>query len=130
MIKRFSLLAGALLVLSGVAAAEPVTVPGFEVKTFLNGRTANCVKTKDNSTCDTYFAEDGSVKRYTFDDQKLRKGKWWVDDKGLLNVQWTGKKRPLKFSVVDPGTGSWELRKKKKLKALITGATPGDHIKN
>ena len=117
-----------VLALSATAVAGTTPVNGYELKTFLNGKTAKCIKTSDNSTCDTYFADDGSIKRYTPSDGKTRQGKWWVDADGMLNVQWTGKKKPLKFSVVDTGEGHWQLLRRGKIKSLITGAQPGDHI--
>jgi len=118
-----------MLGFGAAAVAEPTRVSGYEVDLFLNGKTAKCIKTRDNSTCDTYFAKDGSVKRFTPADGKIKTGTWSVDQDELLNVQWTGKKRAMKFVVMDTGEGAWQLLKGGKLKALIKGAQPGDQIK-
>jgi len=123
-----TLLAVMLLAMSNLAVAESATVSAYEIKLFINGKTANCVKTKDNSTCDTYFAEDGSLKRFTPADGKTKTGDWWVDEEGKLNVRWTGRKKSMRFDVIDPGDGTWQLIKGKKLKSVITGVRPGDHV--
>lgn len=128
MIKTTTSLLALSLLFGGVAIADE-KVSGYEISTFLTGKTASCVKTHDNSTCDTYFAQDGAIKRFTPDNGKTRTGKWWVDDKDMLHVQWTGKKKSLAFDVMDPRDGTWKLLKRGKLKSLITGATPGDQIK-
>jgi len=128
---RTNYLAGALCALAlawGSALAEPVPVDAYEIKLFLSGRTADCVKYSDDSTCDTYFAKDGSLKRYTHDDERLRLGTWWVDEEERLCVQWAGKKKPLRFNVFDTGEGTWQLVKNDSLKAIIRGAEPGDRL--
>jgi len=129
MTRMTTALLAVLLALTTVAVAEPTQVSGYEVKLFLNGKTANCIKTKDNSTCDTYFAEDGSLKRFTPDDGKTKTGTWWVDEEGLLNVQWTGRSRSMRFNVMDPRDGTWQLVKGGKLMSLISGVRPGDQLK-
>lgn len=118
----------ALAMFAGSAMAEPVPVGAYEIKLFLSGRTADCVKSSDGSTCDTYFAADGSVKRFTYDDRKLRLGKWWVDEQDRLCVQWQGKKKPLRFNVMDTGEGTWQLVKGGRVRADILAAGPGDTL--
>ena len=118
----------ALAMLAGSAVAEPAPVGAYEIKLFLTGRTADCVKSSDDSTCDTYFGADGSVKRFTYEDRKLRLGKWWVDEEDHLCVQWEGKDKPLRFDVVDTGEGTWKLVKGGRVKADILGAQPGDTL--
>ena len=118
----------ALAMLAGSVVAEPTPVDAYEIKLFLNGRTADCVKSSDGSTCDTYFATDGAVKRFTYEDRKLRLGKWWVDEEDRLCVQWQGKDKPLRFDVMDTGEGPWQLVTGGRVRADILGAAPGDTL--
>ena len=128
--KSISLLLSLVLTLgmSASVLADDAQVSGHEITSFLSGKTANCIKTSDESTCDTFFGKDGTIKRFTPDNGKTKTGKWWVDADGMLNVQFTGKKKPLVFKVVDPRDGTWKLLKGGSLKSLITGATPGDKL--
>lgn len=126
---RTILITGLLLgLLNGGALAERTPVGAFEIKLFFNGRTADCIKTKDDSTCDTYFGEDGRVQRYTHDDGKLREGRWWIDDQEQLVVQWDGRKRELHFQIFDRGDGTWELVKRGKVVSIVAGSQPGNTL--
>lgn len=127
--KRFLLTAVLVLAMGAPAfAADAEVVSGYEVKLFFNGRTADCIKTKDDSTCATFFAKDGEVKRITHNDGKQRVGKWWVSDEGNLCVHWNGKKKPLCFVIKDPRDGTFQLVRKGKLKSIVTGAQPGNSL--
>lgn len=128
---RISLALLPILLLAAVATtatAEPVKVSAYEIELYFKGRTADCIKTKDDSTCDTYFDEDGSVQRYTHANGKRRSGKWWVTDDDKLAVQWKGRTKPLLFSIVDTGDGSWQLIRRGKLKSVVVGVQPGNTL--
>ena len=117
-----------LLMLVSIASAEGTRVNGYEITLFFEGRTADCIKTKDNSTCATYFGEDGSVERYTYAAGQWRSGKWWIDAEERLVVQWEGRTKGLHFDVFDRGDGSWELVKGGKTVSVVAGVQPGNTL--
>ena len=112
----------------GAASDEPVAMLGHDISALMSGKTTKCVKTKDNSTCSTYFAEDGVVKRILDTDGKRRSGQWSIDGDSHLLIQWDGKKKPLVFVVMDMRDGTYNLVKKGKLKSTIIGFSNGNSL--
>ena len=92
------------------------------------GKTAQCIKSKDFSTCDTYMGEDGEVKRFTHKDSKLKTGTWDTNDKNQLCITWKGKKRAQCFIVIENSNGTHRLVKRNKTKSVIAGFTEGNTL--
>ena len=115
-----------LFVFSGIAVSDELN--SEEIRTLFAGKTAKCIKTKDFSTCDTYMGEDGSVKRLTFKDGKIRLGTWEANNKNQLCITWEGRKRALCFIVIENRNGTHRLVKRNKTKSVIAGFEDGDTI--
>jgi acetyl/propionyl-CoA carboxylase alpha subunit len=93
-----------------------------ELKTRFTDTTQHCRKEKDQSTCTTYFAADGSIKRRMHEDGKRRGGSWNVNqEKGQLCITWTGKKKALCFDAYMNKDGTMDMYKRgKHLSTVIT----------
>ena len=109
---------------TNIAYAEQLS--SQEITALFSGRTAECIKTKDNSTCDTFMSKQGDVKRHTHKDNKLRLGKWYADDNNQLCIQWQGKTKALCFTVNKNIDRTYNLDRKGKTKSTITGLSAGD----
>ncbi len=94
------------------------------IKAF-SGKTAECVKTKDKSTCSTYMSERGQVKRHMRQSGKQRTGKWHAAGHQLC-ILWSGKSKDLCFDIQKQGNGDLHLVRKGKVKSVITGFKNGD----
>jgi len=97
-----------------------------EITALFAGRTAECIKTKDNSTCDTFMNKQGDVKRHTHNDNKVRLGKWHADDSDQLCIHWQGKSKATCFTVMKNIDRTHNLNRKGKTKSIITGLSAGD----
>jgi len=84
--------------------------------------TQHCRKEKDKSTCTTFFAADGTIKRRMHEDGKRRDGNWEIKtDNDLLCITWTGKSKALCFEAFMNKDGSLEMYKKgKHVSTVIT----------
>ncbi|MGB0721840.1 MAG: hypothetical protein ACPGU7_05520 [Gammaproteobacteria bacterium] len=109
-------------------AAEPAAgtaLDGVELKELLVGKTADCVKEKDQSTCVNYFAPDGNFFQVR-DSGKRKTGRWFVDDSNRTCLLWDGKIKPLCFTVQETESGHYQFIKGGKLKSTITALTEGN----
>jgi len=124
-----SLLKFAFLLITFISFnAQASALNTADITQLFSGKTAGCVKSKDQSICLTYMSTDGKVKRLTHSDGKTRLGTWEaVKDK--LCIQWTGKSKAICFDVVKKNDNEYLLNKKGKTKSVITGFTDGDTIK-
>jgi len=93
-----------------------------ELKTRFSDSTQHCRKEKDKSTCTTFFAADGSIKRRMHADGKRRDGTWIVKtEENQLCITWTGKKKALCFDAYMNKDGTMDMYKKgKHLSTVIT----------
>lgn len=95
-------------------------------KRFTN-TTQHCRKEKDKSTCSTYFAPDGTIKRRMHADGKKRDGTWMVDkEKDLICITWKGKTKALCFSAYINKDGTVDMYKKGKLLSTVMTFFPGN----
>jgi len=120
-----------LSVLLSLAAApvfaadeEPLDRDG--VIELVSEQTVLCRKEKDQSLCSNYFSEDGVIKRLMHDDDARRDGVWFVDDQERLCILWTGKIKPLCFSVYPQADGSYHLIKKERHITTILSVEQGN----
>jgi len=113
---------------SNMAYAEQLSK--WEIILLFSGKTADCIKTKDKSTCVTFMGNNGEVTRLTHKDKKLRQGKWHADSDNHLCIKWQGKSKDLCFTVHSNEDGTYNLNKKGKTKSIISGFTTGDTTKN
>lgn len=116
-----SVILSPLLFLSGNSFAHG-QLNAEELKTRFTDTTQHCRKEKDKSTCTTYFAADGTIKRRMHKDGKRRDGNWEVKaDKNLLCITWTGKTKALCFEAFMNNDGTLDMYKKgKHLSTVIT----------
>lgn len=93
-----------------------------ELKTRFTDTTQHCRKEKDQSTCTTYFAADGTIKRRMHEDGKRRDGVWSVNaENNQLCITWTGKTKALCFEAYMNKDGTMDMYKKSKhLSTVIT----------
>lgn len=105
---------------STVLAGGSVELNGAQITALLSGKTTDCVKIKDGSTCATFFSKDGIVKRILDDDGARRDGKWYTDAQDLLCIHWDIKPKPLCLTVEDNGDNTYDLLKKGSHKSTIT----------
>ena len=93
-----------------------------ELKTRFSDTTQHCRKEKDQSTCTTYFAADGTIKRRMHEDGKRRDGSWEVKaEENLLCITWTGKTKALCFEAFMNKDGTMDMYKKgKHVSTVIT----------
>ncbi len=116
-----SLLVFPLLLISSNSFAHG-QLKADELKTRFTDTTQHCRKEKDQSTCTTFFAADGTIKRRMHKDGKRRGGNWEVkDDKDQLCITWTGKKKALCFEAFMNSDGTMDMYKKgKHLSTVVT----------
>lgn len=126
------MLTNILKVISVALVVFPMNVIGAEklnsteiIQAF-SGKTSQCIKEKDKSTCSTYLGERGLVKRHMHDSGKQRLGKWHAAGHQLC-ILWKGKSKELCFDIMKQDNGDLHLIKKGKLKSVVTGFKPGDH---
>ena len=117
-----------VIIFVGADNSAPALVTNDVIIERLSSKTAHCIKTKDNTDCDTYFAKNGDVERYTFNDKKFRYGKWWVDGVSKLNIQWANKDTPWVFDVIEQANGDWHLSWRGKVKGIIDGVKDGNTL--
>lgn len=117
-----------VLLFVGADSSAPTLVANDVIIERLSGKTAHCIKTKDNTDCDTYFAKNGDVERYTFNDKMFRYGAWWVDGVSKLNIQWANKDTPWVFDVIEQANGDWHLSWHGKVKGIIDGVKDGNTL--
>lgn len=93
-----------------------------ELEQRFSNTTQHCRKEKDQSTCTTYFAADGTIKRRMHADGKRRDGSWEVDlENNKLCITWTGKTRALCFSAYMNQDGTMDMYKNgKHLSTVMT----------
>ena len=108
-------------------AAEPggEKLNSTQIIEVFSGRTSLCIKEKDQSGCSTFMSERGRVKRFTYKDKKQKTGKWHAAGHQLC-ILWDGKTRELCFDIYETPKGEYQLFKKGKLKATVTGFEAGD----
>ncbi|MGB0713424.1 MAG: hypothetical protein ACPGUC_07675 [Gammaproteobacteria bacterium] len=109
-------------------AAEPAAdtaLDGVELKELLLGKTADCLKQKDQSTCVNYFSSDGKFFQVR-DSGKRKVGRWFIDDSDRACLLWDGKVKPLCFTVHETDGGHYQFLKGGKLKSTITGLVEGN----
>jgi len=98
-----------------------------ELKQRFTNTTQHCRKEKDQSTCTTFFAADGSIKRRMHADGKLRDGSWNIDEeKNLLCITWTGKTKALCFSAYMNKDGTMDMYKKGRHLSTVVTFFPGN----
>jgi len=112
----------------GGASDEPVAMLGHDIIALISDKTTKCVKTKDDSTCSTFFSRDGVVKRILDTNGKRRSGKWYIDEENHLCIRWDGKTKSLVFVVMDMRDSTYNLIKKGKLKSTIIGFSEGNSL--
>lgn len=98
-----------------------------ELQERFSDTTQHCRKEKDRSTCTTYFAADGSIKRRMHADGKRREGIWEIDpEKNRLCITWKGKSRALCFDVYANKDGTMDMYKKGKHISSVITFFPGN----
>ena len=117
-----------VFIFAGADSSAPALVANDVIIERLSGKTAHCIKTKDNTDCDTYFAKNGDVERYSFNDKTFRYGTWWVDGVSKLNIQWANKDTPWIFDVIEQANGDWHFSWHGKVKGIIDGVKDGNTL--
>lgn len=98
-----------------------------ELQERFNNTTQHCRKEKDQSTCTTYFAADGTIKRRLHADGKRREGSWNIDQENdRLCITWKGKSKALCFDVYANKDGTLDMHKKGKHKSTVITFFPGN----
>jgi len=117
----FSFLLSPLLFISTSSYAHG-QLNAEDLKTRFSDTTQHCRKEKDKSTCTTFFAADGTIKRRMHEDGKRRSGNWEVDSENdKLCITWTGKKKALCFKAYMNKDGTLEMYKRgKHVSTVIT----------
>jgi len=86
-----------------------------------------CRKEKDKSTCTTYFAEDGVIKRRLHNNNKRRVGEWETDiEHDQLCITWKGKTKALCFDVYQNKDGTVDMYKGGKHLSTVLNFMPGN----
>lgn len=86
-----------------------------------------CRKEKDQSTCTTYFSDNGTIKRRLHKDNKRRVGKWETNsESNQLCITWKGKTRALCFDVYENKDGTMDMYKKGKHLSTVLNFSPGN----
>jgi len=98
-----------------------------EITALFAGNTAACIKTKDDSKCETFMGAEGSVKRLTHSDGKTRLGTWHATDNQLC-ILWANKTKDLCFDIHKNADNSYNLDRKGKTKSVISGFVKGDTL--
>lgn len=106
---------------------QAAALSGDDITSLFSGKTASCIKSKDQSTCLTFMSSDGKVKRLTNADGKTRLGTWNVTNNQLC-ILWAKKKKDLCFDVVKQNDTEYLLNRKGKTKSIINGFSDGDTI--
>lgn len=115
-----------ILMASTAFAAGEAALDRDAVIELVSERSVLCRKEKDQSLCTNYFSEDGVVKRLMHDDGERRQGVWFVDDQDRLCILWTGKIKPLCFTVYPQADGSYNLIKREKHITTILSTEDGN----
>ena len=111
----------------GVAVAdEPVALERQDIIDLVSEKTVECRKEKDQSLCANWFSEGGVVKRIMLADGARKEGVWFVDDQDRLCILWTGKIKPLCFTLYEQADGSYHLIKRGKHITTLLGTEEGN----
>ena len=98
-----------------------------ELQQRFSDTTQHCRKEKDQSTCTTYFAADGTIKRRMHADGKRREGTWTIDrEHDRLCITWQGKTRVLCFDAYLNKDGTLDMHKKGKHLSTVLTFFPGN----
>jgi hypothetical protein len=98
-----------------------------ELKERFTNTTQHCRKEKDQSSCTTYFAADGTIKRRMHKDGARRAGTWTIDaEKDLLCITWKGKTKALCFDSYMNKDGTMDMYKGGKLLSTVVTFFPGN----
>ncbi len=99
-----------------------------EITALFTGNTANCIKTKDQTICETYMGADGNLKRLTHSNGKTRLGTWHATDNQLC-ILWANKTKDVCFDIHKNADNNYNLDRKGKTRSIITGVTAGNTLK-
>lgn len=119
-----ALVLGLSLGVSSAWSGEPLDRDAL--KELVYGKTANCLKEKDQSICNTFFAEDGRVAQIRPAQNKRKDGRWFLDDADRLCILWDGKIKPLCFTVSEDENGHFPMVKNGKNLSTITDIAEGN----
>lgn len=108
---RAALLAMPFL-LTGQLSLAGETLDADEIEFLLSDKSTTCLKEKNKSTCTTYFAPQGIIKRRMHDTDARKEGRWFIDDSDRLCILWTGKIKPLCFIVTRNADNTYAMTKK------------------
>ncbi|MFM1891132.1 MAG: hypothetical protein RLZ44_209 [Pseudomonadota bacterium] len=120
-----TLLLTTLLCTAPAAWGEQV-LTADEIEFLISDKTTACLKEKDQSTCTTYFAPDGIIKRRMHDDDARKNGRWFIDDTDRLCILWDGKIKPLCLIITRNEDGTYALTKKEKHVSSILELSDGN----
>lgn len=127
-----ALTAAALALLATSVLAEPAELPDPDaldresVIDLVFGKTAECRKEKDQSLCANYFSDEGRIVQLLREDNERKSGVWFVDDQDRLCILWTGRLKPLCFTVIPQDDGSYNLFKHDKHITTILSIEDGN----
>lgn len=112
----------------GTASADTPGVPltSEQLEELVTGKTAECRKEKDHSTCVTYFDQEGRVVQVLDGSRERSEGSWFLDDADRLCILWVGRIRPLCFQVDAAADGSYRMIRKSKHLSSITVLVDGN----
>ncbi len=108
------------------AVDEPVALERQGIIDLVSEKTIECRKEKDQSLCANWFSEGGIVKRIMLADGARKEGVWFVDDQDRLCILWTGKIKPLCFTLYEQADGSYHLIKRGKHITTLLGSEDGN----
>ncbi len=115
-----------LFILAIPPAWSGAALGGDDIESLVSNKTTACLKEKDQSTCTTYFAPDGVIKRRMHDDGARMDGRWFIDDADRLCILWDGKIRPLCLIVTRNDDGTYAMTKKDKQVSSILELSDGN----
>lgn len=97
-----------------------------QIEELVLGKTVSCRKVKDDSTCATYFDEEGNLARLMKESGKRKDGRWFLDDSDRLCILWNGKIKPLCLVVKKTEAGEYHMIKRDKHVSTITATADGN----
>jgi hypothetical protein len=122
-----STLFGTLILCTPYQAQAHGKLNADELEELFSNTTQLCRKEKDQSTCSTYFSEDGVIKRRLHTGDVRREGEWETDlEHDQLCITWKGKKKPLCMDVYQNKDGTLDMYKGSKHLSTVLSFTPGN----
>jgi hypothetical protein len=112
-----------------------ISMPGYshnklgadELEEYFSNTTQHCRKEKDQSTCTTFFAADGVIKRRMHEDGARKQGSWKIDrENEELCITWDGSEKELCFEAFLNKDQTMDMYKNGKHLSTVLTFFPGN----